>query len=62
MVTEVLIWALILTERPKVAVEIYNNELLCRQDAKEVRKALPDHPVTCVPRRSTGRPQGGGTL
>jgi hypothetical protein len=60
MVTEIIIWALILTEQPKRVVEIYNNELLCRQDARELRKALPDHPVKCVPRRSMERPEQPG--
>jgi len=61
MVTEVLVWALILANEPKrPTVEIYTTELVCRQDAKELRKALPGHPVTCVPRRSMERPVSPG--
>jgi hypothetical protein len=57
MVTEVLVWALILANEPKrPVVEIYTTELLCRQDARELRKIFPDHPITCVPRRSMERP------
>jgi hypothetical protein len=38
-------------------MEVYNNELLCRQEMREVRKAVPEAELKCVPRYSMERPQ-----
>lgn len=59
MVTEILVWALLVTDGHKrpMAVEVYNSELLCRQDMREVRQAVPDAVLACAPRRSMARPQ-----
>jgi hypothetical protein len=56
MVTEVLVWAMIMTNNHNRIVEVYNNELLCRQDAREVRRALPEAEVKCVPRYAPNHP------
>ena len=56
MVTEVLVWALIVANRNNAVVEIYNNELLCRQDMREARKAVPEAELRCVPRYSLDHP------
>jgi hypothetical protein len=56
VVTEVMIWALILTNRKNDVVEIYHSELLCRQEMLEVRKAVPQAKFKCVPRHSLNRP------
>jgi hypothetical protein len=56
MVTEVLVWAIILTNRNNAAVEVYDNELLCRQEMRELELAVPQARLKCVPRYSTRRP------
>jgi hypothetical protein len=62
MVTEVLVWAMIMTNNHNAVVEVYNNEKQCRQDAREVMRALPEAKVACVVhRRSLQRPDHGGS-
>jgi hypothetical protein len=56
MITEVLIWAMILTNRENQVVEIYNTELVCRQEMREALKSVPEAELKCVPRRSMERP------
>jgi hypothetical protein len=56
MVTEVLVWAMIVTNRGNRIIEIYNTELLCRQEMREARKAVPQAELKCVPRYSLDRP------
>lgn len=56
MVTEVLVWALIVTNGDNDVVEIYTNELLCTQEMREARKAVPEAKLKCVPRYSLDRP------
>jgi hypothetical protein len=60
MVTEVLVWAMIMTNNHNAVVEVYNNEKQCRQDAREVMRALPEAKLKCVPRHSMQRPGGDG--
>jgi hypothetical protein len=57
MVTEILVWALVLSKQPNKLVEIYSTETACRQDAREARKTVPEILVTCIPHRSTERPR-----
>jgi hypothetical protein len=57
MVTELLVWALVLKENPSKVVDIYSVERICLRDAREAYKVMPDHPVVCVPRRSMQRPK-----
>lgn len=40
MVTEVLVWAMILTNHQNRIIEIYNTELVCHQDMREARRAV----------------------
>ena len=56
MVTEVLVWALMLTNKKPEVIEVYNTELDCRQDMREARKAVPEAKLKCVPHWSTERP------
>jgi hypothetical protein len=58
MVTEVLVWAMILTNHQNRIIEIYNTELVCRQDMREARRAVPEAELKCVPRHSIERPGG----
>jgi hypothetical protein len=65
MVTEVLVWAMIVTNPEagrgsNVVVEVYNNELLCRQDMREAARAVPEAKLKCVPKYSMQRPAYGG--
>jgi hypothetical protein len=60
MVTEVLVWAMILASGDKHTLAVYDNELLCRQEMQEVRRAAPDVEVRCIPKWSTARPEGDG--
>jgi hypothetical protein len=60
MVTEIAIWAMILANGDKHTLAVYDNELLCRQEMREVRRAAPDVEVRCVPKHSTARPEGDG--
>ncbi len=57
MVTEVLVWALIVTNRNNTVIEIYNTELVCRQEARELQRAVPEAELTCVPYHSMVRPR-----
>jgi hypothetical protein len=64
VVTELLVWAMIVTNPgrghgPQV-VEVYNNELLCRRDMREAARAVPEAKLKCVPRYSMQRPVYGG--
>jgi hypothetical protein len=56
MVTEVLVWAMTLTNHQNRIIEIHNNELLCRQDMREAHKAVPEAELKCVPRYSLDHP------
>jgi hypothetical protein len=40
MVTEVLVWAMIVTSHGNRVVEIYDKEVLCRQEMREARRAI----------------------
>jgi hypothetical protein len=44
------------TGRATQVVEVYSNELLCRQNMREVRRAVPEAKLKCVPRHSMQRP------
>jgi hypothetical protein len=56
MVTEVLVWALIVTNNGPETVNVYDKELICRQDMREAHRALPEAKLKCVPRHSMQRP------
>lgn len=57
MVTELLVWALVATSNRDAIVEIYNTELVCRRDLREVRRMQPEEKWACVVRKSMGRPK-----
>jgi hypothetical protein len=57
MVTEILVWALVLREQPKQVVQIYATEIACRNDAREATRLAPEIPLICVPRHSMERPR-----
>ena len=55
--TEVLVWAVVLLNRGKPeVVEVYNTELVCRQEMREARKVYPQAELRCVPKWSAERP------
>ena len=56
MVTEVMVWALVVLNQGAQVVEVYDKELLCRQDMREARKAEPEAELKCVPRYSLDHP------
>jgi hypothetical protein len=60
MVSEILVWALVLKNDPHRVVDIYNTELVCRQDLREVRKMEPHQQWVCMVRRSMERPTDEG--
>jgi hypothetical protein len=57
MVTEVLVWALVLSKQPRQVVEIYTTEIACRQEATEAGRLAPEVPVKCIQRYSMKRPR-----
>ena len=57
MVTEVLVWALVLRQQPREVIEIYTTEQMCRRDAREARRTVPDVEVECIQRYSMERPR-----
>ena len=57
MVTEILVWALVATSNHNALVDIYQTELVCRRDLREVRKMRPDNQWACVVRKSMERPK-----
>jgi Mg-chelatase subunit ChlI len=57
MLTEVLVWALILRQKPKEVIEIYATEQMCRRDAMEARRTVPEVEVECVQRYSMEHPR-----
>jgi hypothetical protein len=61
VVTEVLVWALIVTSHHNSVVDIYSTELVCREDLREARKTVEARTagaeLACVVRRSMERPK-----
>jgi hypothetical protein len=64
MVTEVLLWALIVTNAHKgpQVIEVYDNERLCRQDMREAAIAVREAKLKCVPKYSPERPGYEGSV
>ena len=60
VIAEAMLLAIVVTNGHNRVIGVYDSELLCRQDMREVRKLAPEVELKCVRRRTMRRPEGAG--